>query len=124
MSKYEYNEQKEFIRCNREYKVDIPVLLIFFNRPDKLEQVFQQIKKARPSKLYLYQDGVRVGNLHDQQSVLKCREVVSNIDWDCEVHRLYQEKFLVVIHQNILHKNGCFPRNKKVLSWKMMMYQL
>lgn len=92
MNKYEYNEQKEFVKCNQEYKVDIPVLLIFFNRPDKIEQVFQQVKKARPSKLYLYQDGARVGNLHDQQNVLKCREAVANIDWNCEVHRLYQEK--------------------------------
>lgn len=92
MNKYEYNEQKEFVKCNQEYKVDIPVLLIFFNRPNKIEQVFQQVKKARPSKLYLYQDGARVGNLHDRQNVLKCREAVANIDWNCEVHRLYQEK--------------------------------
>ena len=42
-----------------KYKIDIAVLLIFFCRDDKFSKVFEQVKKARPSKLYLYQDGPR-----------------------------------------------------------------
>lgn len=41
--------------------VDVPVLILFFNRPQQLSQVFEQVRKARPSKLFLYQDG-RVAN--------------------------------------------------------------
>ncbi len=29
--------------------VDVPVLILFFNRPQQLSQVFEQVKKARPS---------------------------------------------------------------------------
>ena len=43
--------------------VDVPVLILFFNRPQQLSQVFEQVKKARPSRLFLYQDGAR--NEHD-----------------------------------------------------------
>ena len=39
--------------------VDVPVLILFFNRPQQLSQVFEQVKKARPSRLFLYQDGAR-----------------------------------------------------------------
>ena len=41
----------------KPYLVDIPVLILFFNRPKQLGQVFEQVKKARPSRLFLYQDG-------------------------------------------------------------------
>lgn len=37
--------------------VDVAVLILFFNRPRQLAQVFEQVKKARPSRLFLYQDG-------------------------------------------------------------------
>ena len=31
-------------------KIDIPVLILFFNRPTMLARVFEQVKIARPSK--------------------------------------------------------------------------
>lgn len=73
-------------------KIDIPVLLIFFTRPEKTKLVFESIRIARPSKLYLYQDGPRFNRPDDIENINKCREYVSNIDWECEVHYLYQDK--------------------------------
>ena len=29
--------------------VDVPVLMLFFNRPQQLSQVFEQVRTARPS---------------------------------------------------------------------------
>jgi hypothetical protein len=74
-----------------EKQIDVPVLLIFFNRPFQTKLVFEQIRKARPSKLYLYQDGPRIGNKDDFINIQKCREIVENIDWKCETHKFYQE---------------------------------
>lgn len=70
--------------------VDVSVLILFFNRPNQLGQVFEQVKIARPSRLFLYQDGPR--SEKDMPGILACREVVSDIDWKCDVHTLYQEK--------------------------------
>ena len=39
--------------------VDVSVLVLFFNRPTMLAQVFAQIQKASPARLFLYQDGAR-----------------------------------------------------------------
>ena len=36
--------------------VDVSVLILFFNRPEPLSQVFAQLKEARQSLLFLYQD--------------------------------------------------------------------
>ena len=75
------------------YITDISVLILFFNRADHLSKVFAEVKKARPARLFLYQDGPRVGR-NDMEGIQACRELVKdeNIDWECEVHRLYQEK--------------------------------
>lgn len=73
-------------------QTDIAVLMLFFNRPDRLSMVFEQVKKARPSRLFLFQDGAR--NEEDKAAIEACRKVVEDIDWECEVHRNYQEKNL------------------------------
>lgn len=84
--------------------VDVAVLILFFNRPEPLKAVFSQVKKARPSKLFLYQDGPR--NEKDMPGILACREVVKDIDWECEVQQLYQEK-----------NYGCDPSNYNAQRW-------
>ena len=70
--------------------IDVSVLILFFNRPDFLQKVFDEVKKARPSRLFLYQDGPR--GEQDMERIMQCRQVVADIDWECEVHQLYQEK--------------------------------
>ena len=70
--------------------VDVPVLILFFNRPNQLSQVFQEVREARPTKLFLYQDGPR--GEKDLPGIMECRRIVSEIDWECQVNTLYQEK--------------------------------
>ena len=76
----------------KPFKYDVPVLMIFFCRYDMFKQVFDAVRKARPSKLYLYQDGARKGNRNDEIGIKKCREVLNEIDWECEVHTKFQNK--------------------------------
>ena len=71
--------------------IDVPVAIIFFNRSDTLAKVFEQVKIAKPSLLFLVQDGARDGNSKDVESIQKCREVVNDIDWECEVVQDYSE---------------------------------
>lgn len=71
-------------------KIDLSVLMLFFNRPDTLQLVFNEVKKARPARLFLYQDGPR--NEQDMENVLACRRIVEDIDWECIVHKNYQEQ--------------------------------
>ena len=76
----------------KDFKVDVPVLLIFFARPETLEKVFESIREARPSTLLLWQDGPREGRPDDIENIMKCRKIVENIDWECTVHKMYNEK--------------------------------
>lgn len=89
-------------------KTDVAVLLLFFNRPAQLAQVFAQVRTARPSRLFLYQDGPRDGR--DREGIEACRRVVEDIDWDCEVHRLYCEE-----------NRGCDPSGFLSKRWAFSM---
>ena len=73
------------------FDVDIAVLITFFNRPDTLAKVFEAVKRARPSRLYLHQDGPRLSR-NDIEKIMMCRKVVSDIDWECEVRTKYHEE--------------------------------
>lgn len=72
------------------FKNDVAVMILFFTRPDTLEKVFASVREAKPSSLFLFQDGAR--NSGDMEKIMKCREIVENIDWNCMVRKFYSEK--------------------------------
>ncbi|RYC71473.1 nucleotide-diphospho-sugar transferase [Spirosoma sordidisoli] len=71
---------------------DTPILLVWFNRPDNASRVFDQIKKLKPSKLYVAIDGPREGNITDQIGTDGCKRLLSEIDWPCNLQTLIREK--------------------------------
>jgi hypothetical protein len=87
-------------------EVDVAVLILFFTRPEPLKKVFDAIRLARPSKLYLYQDGPR--GPQDMAGIEACRQVVGDdeIDWECDVQRNYQTV-----------NAGCDPSNFNAQKW-------
>lgn len=87
------------------FKTDISVLLLFHARADHFSKVWEEVRKARPARLFLYQDGPRMVDKNgiaitdiklskDWTGIQECRELVKdeNIDWECKVQRNYQEK--------------------------------
>ncbi len=88
------------------WEVDVPVYMIFFNRPEPLKKVFESVKKARPSKLFLACDGPRTGRSDDIENIKTCREIVEDIDWECEVYKNYSDVNL-----------GCGMRMYSGVSW-------
>lgn len=71
-----------------------PVLFIIFNRPDTTLRVFNEIRKARPSRLYIAADGPRPGNTTDTQLTAETRRITAMVDWDCDVKTLFREQNL------------------------------
>lgn len=71
--------------------IDVPVLCIFFARPEQFKITFEQVKKAKPSTLLLWQDGPREGRNDDIENIRRCREIAEDIDWDCTVYKNYHD---------------------------------
>lgn len=87
-------------------KLDIPVLMLVFNRPEETKKVFEAVRLARPSRLYVAADGPRVNRTGDAELSRQTRAIFEQVDWPCEVKCLYRE-------QNL----GCGPAVSQAITW-------
>jgi hypothetical protein len=62
-----------------------PVVLIVFNRPATTRRVFDRIAEARPAKLLIVADGPRRDRPGEEILCQDVRDIVSAVDWPCEV---------------------------------------
>jgi hypothetical protein len=104
-------------------KLETPVLFIIFNRPATTAAVFREIRNARPSKLFIAADGPRGNRPEEFELCARTRKIVSQIDWECEVHTLFREKnlgckkavssaiewFFQHVEEGIILEDDCLP---------------
>jgi hypothetical protein len=70
---------------NSNWSVRTPVVFLIFNRPDTTEKVFAKIAKVKPSKLLIVADGPRGSKAGESLKCQKARDIVKQVDWNCEV---------------------------------------
>lgn len=70
------------------------VLFLIFNRPDPTARVFDAIRSARPSRLYVAADGAREGRPGEAERVAMVRQIATAVDWPCEVRTLFRDRNL------------------------------
>lgn len=86
--------------------MNTPILFIIFNRPDTTEKVFNTIRSQKPKRLYIAADGPRSNRPGEDLLCKETREVVSKIDWDCEVKTLFRD-----------HNLGCGKTVSGAIDW-------
>ena len=86
--------------------IDTPVVLIIFRRPDTTRRVFEAIREARPKQLFIVADGPRTDIQGEKEKCQAARDVVADIDWDCEVYRNYADENM-----------GCGVRPATGITW-------
>ena len=87
--------------------MECAVLFIIFNRLDTTKMVFEQIKIAKPPKLYIVSDGPRASILNEDAVVNSVRDfVINKIDWQCEIKTKFRD-------ENI----GCAINISDALNW-------
>jgi hypothetical protein len=68
-----------------------PVVVIVFNRPEHTALLFEQVRQARPTTLFVISDGPRASQLGEFELVHQCREIFEKVDWECDVHLEYSD---------------------------------
>ena len=66
-----------------EYSTTTPVVLIIFNRPHTTAKVFEAIRQAKPSQLFIIADGARLNHPEDLEKCQQTRNIVEQVDWQC-----------------------------------------
>lgn len=70
---------------------DVPVLFLVFNRPDLASRVFERIREARPTRLFIAADGPRADRPDDIQACRETRQIAELVDWPCSVKTLFRD---------------------------------
>ena len=83
--------QLEPTKLRTQGALEVPVLIIGFNRPETFQQVFNQVRKVTPKKLYIAVNGIREGHPEDKEKVFAVRDIAKQVDWDCELYTLFRE---------------------------------
>ena len=102
-----------------------PVLLITFNRPVHTRRVLTEILAARPTDLYVFQDGAREGNDSDTMKCAEVRRVVDELASQSGValHTYYSDTnlgcgagpmtgidwFLGQVEEGVVMEDDCLP---------------
>jgi len=61
--------------------MDLPVLIIGFNRPREFNQVLMNLKKIGVTNLFISLDGPREQNFEDVRARKEILNIINNIDW-------------------------------------------
>ncbi len=65
-----------------------PVVLLAFNRPDKVERMLDRLRLVAPPVLYIGADGPRTGFDGDETRCQEVRALLDDgVDWPCDVRR-------------------------------------
>jgi len=118
--------------------LSVPILYVVFNRLDTVKKTFPVIKQQKPLKLYIAADGPRKNKTGEDVECTDVRNwILSQIDWNCDVHTLFREENLgckygvskaiqwffqneekgIVMEDDILATNSFFQYCEKMLDW-------
>lgn len=62
-----------------------------FNRPHLTRLVLNKIREAAPTKLFIISDGPRKNSNSDKKLVVECRNLITEIDWKCDVQTKFSD---------------------------------
>ena len=107
----------------KKKEFNTPILFLVFNRPEQTKRVLEQIRKIKPAKLYISADGPRNNNSDDIKNCIEVRDIVEQIDWECELKTNYLTKnkgckiavssgitwFFNNVEEGIILEDDCLP---------------
>lgn len=98
------------------FPLQTPVVFIVFNRPGLTARVFERIRNAKPSKLFIIGDGPRPDRTDEAENVSKVREFIANaIDWECQVEFDYSDTNLGCRHRVASGLNRVFEKAEEAI---------
>lgn len=78
----------------KETSSDVPVLLLFFNRPEYAREVILSLINIKPTTIYIAFDGPRLNSLTDKEGIDTCFNLLKLVNWPCQIRTLKRESNL------------------------------
>jgi hypothetical protein len=87
-------------------KMEIPILLLIYNRYGETKKLIKALEKIKPNKIYIAADGPKYKNNDDFIKCKKVRKLFDRINWKCEVYKKYNK-----------HNLGCKISVSESINW-------
>jgi hypothetical protein len=91
---------------------EVPILLCIYNRPQVTARTFAEIAKRKPKHLLIAGDGPRMDRPTDFEQVELARQVVRDVDWDCNLQACF-------LNENL----GCRKQMARAISWGFSQFE-
>jgi len=102
---------------------ETPILFLIFNREDTTQKVFDAIRQQKPKYLFVAADGPRKHKQGEAKTCQRVRNIIKQVDWDCEVKTLFRDEnlgckmavssaitwFFENVEQGIILEDDCLP---------------
>ena len=88
----------------------VPILLIVFNRPEKTKKILKILEKLQPKYLFISADGPRENNKNDIILCEEVKQIISKINWDCELKTKFSKENLS-LKKNVIQSINWFFNN-------------
>jgi len=102
---------------------ETPILFLIFNREDTTQKVFDAIRRQKPKYLFVAADGARKNKLGETEKCQRVRDIIKQVDWDCELKTLFRDEnlgcklavssaitwFFENVEQGIILEDDCLP---------------
>ena len=100
-----------------------PILFLIFIREDTTQKVFDAIRQQKPKYLFVAADGARKNKPDEAEKCRRVRNIIKQVDWDCELQTLFREEnlgckmavssainwFFEQVEQGIILEDDCLP---------------
>jgi hypothetical protein len=95
-------------------ELNVAVTYFIYNRPEITKNSFERIRSARPKKLFIFADGPK-NSEGDLYACKAARDVVSIIDWPCDVERVYEDSNVGLQQQIIKGLDYVFSKTDRAI---------
>jgi hypothetical protein len=103
--------------------LNTPILIVAFNRPQKVQAVFDRVREVQPKQLFLSVDGARIEKQEEAKKVQAVQYIIKQVDWECDVQTLFHQEnlgcrmgvssginwFFEQVEQGIILEDDCVP---------------
>lgn len=94
---------------------ETPVFMTYWVRHETFRRVFDVVRQARPAILFLASDGPRSSFPADIEMIERCRKIAENIDWECNVYRLYADSNLGLLNNTFSGLKFAFTKVDRLI---------
>jgi hypothetical protein len=82
-----------------EIRVETPVVMLTFARPDTTRQVLDAVREVKPSRLLVVANAPRPEAAGEAERFEETRALFDTVDWDCEISTNLAESHLDIDHR-------------------------